>query len=360
MKETDKVFVIAEAGVNHNGSIEMAMELIDAAADSGADAVKFQTFKAEKVVSRYAPKADYQNLTTGSEGSQLDMVKKLELTEDEHLLLVEHCRKKGIEFMSTPFDLDSVDFLTSAARVKRLKIPSGEITNALILLKFARSGKPLILSTGMSTLDEVETALGVLAFGFIDSGEKPSLPAFKAAYSSKPGQALLKEKASLLHCTSEYPAPFEEVNLRAMDTLRDKFQLPVGYSDHTTGLAVSIAAVARGASIIEKHFTLKRSLPGPDHRSSLEPDELKQLVTSIRQVELALGTGIKIPTASEIKNMFVARKSLVALKEIKAGEKFTEENLGVKRPGTGVSPGLYWSYLGLLAEKDYKADEVIQ
>lgn len=356
----NKVFIIAEAGVNHNGSLDMALKLIDVAADAGADAVKFQTFKADKVVSRFAPKAEYQTRNTGAVDSQLEMVKKLELNEEQHIVLVEHCRKRGIEFMSTPFDLDSVDFLANIINVSRLKIPSGEITNGLILLKFAQTGKSLILSTGMSTLDEVELALGVLAFGFINSGEKPSMGAFTEAYSSNEGQSFLKDKVSLLHCTTEYPAPFDEVNLKAMDTLRDKFALPVGYSDHTMGIAVPIAAVARGAVIIEKHFTLERNLPGPDHKASLEPNELKQMVSSIRQIELALGSGVKQPTVSELKNMAVARKSLVAIKEIKTGELLTEANLGVKRPGTGLSPFEYWSLLGETAEKDYKADEVIE
>jgi len=353
-------FIIAEAGVNHNGSLDMALELIDAAAEAGANAVKFQTFKADKVVSRFASKAEYQTRNTGTTESQLEMVKKLELAEEQHMVLAEHCWKRGIEFMSTPFDLDSVDFLANVVNVSRLKIPSGEITNGLILLKIARTGKPIILSTGMSTLDEVETALGVLAFGFRNSQEKPSMEAFKEAYSSNEGQSFLKDKVSLLHCTTEYPAPFDEVNLKAMDTLRDKFALPVGYSDHTIGIAVPIAAVARGAVIIEKHFTLDRNLPGPDHKSSLEPNELKQMVNSIRQVELALGNGIKQPTTSELKNMAVARKSLVAIKEIKKGEMFTETNLGAKRPGTGLSPFEYWDLLGKKADKEYIVDEVIE
>ncbi|MDD4593210.1 MAG: N-acetylneuraminate synthase [Parabacteroides sp.] len=356
----NNTFIIAEAGVNHNGSLDMALKLIDVAADAGADAVKFQTFKADKVVSRFAPKAEYQTRNTGVVDSQLEMVKKLELNEEQHMVLVEHCRKRGIEFMSTPFDLDSVNFLANVIKVSRLKIPSGEITNGLILLKFAQTGKPLILSTGMSTLDEVELALGVLAFGFINSGEKPSRGAFKEAYSSNEGQAFLKEKVSLLHCTTEYPAPFDEVNLKAMDTLKEKFALSVGYSDHTMGIAVPIAAVARGALIIEKHFTLDRNLPGPDHKASLEPGELKQMVSSIRQIELALGNGVKQPTASEIKNMVVARKSLVATRDIKSGEMFTEANLDVKRPGTGRSPFEYWGLLGKTAKKEYKADEVIE
>lgn len=360
MNDNNKVFIIAEAGVNHNGSLDMAIKLIDVASDAEIDAVKFQTFKAEHVVGRSAPKAEYQARNTDSERSQLEMIKKLELNEDQHMVLVEHCHKRGIEFMSTPFDLGSVDLLANKINVSRLKIPSGEITNAPLLLKFAQTCKPLILSTGMSTLDEIETALGILAFGYIGSGEKPLIGACKEAYFSKEGQALLMEKVSLLHCTTEYPAPFNEVNLKAMDTLKDRFSLPVGYSDHTVGTAVPIAAVARGAVIIEKHFTLDRNLPGADHKASLEPYELRQMAASIRQIELALGTGIKSPTASEIKNMAVARKSLVALTEIKKGEKFTHENLGVKRPGNGISPVSYWDFLGKRAGKDYQPDEMIE
>ncbi len=360
MNDKNKVFIIAEAGVNHNGSLDMAIELINVAADAGVDAVKFQTFKAEQVVSRFAPKAEYQNRNTGGEESQLEMVKKLELTAEQHIVLVEHCQKRGIEFMSTPFDLDSVDFLVNVVNVARLKIPSGEITNALMLLKVAQTSKPLILSTGMSTIDEVETALGVLAFGFTRRNENPSIAAFREAYSSIEGQRVLREKVILLHCTTEYPAPFDEVNLRAMDTLKGKLSLPVGYSDHTEGIVVPIAAVARGAVIIEKHFTLDRNLPGPDHKASLELGELRQMVNSIRQVELALGSGIKSPTVSEMKNMAVARKSLVATKEIKWGEKFTEDNLGVKRPGTGSPPITYWDCLGKESKKNYQPDEVVE
>ncbi len=356
----NNVFIIAEAGVNHNGSLDMALKLIDVAAKADVDAVKFQTFKADKVVSRFASKAEYQTRNTGTAESQLEMVKKLELNVEQHMVLAEHCLEHGIEFMSTPFDLDSVDFLANVVNVSRLKIPSGEITNGLILLKFAQAGKPLILSTGMSTLDEVETALGVLAYGFINSKEKPSMEAFKEAYLSNKGQALLKEKVSLLHCTTEYPAPFDEVNLKAMDTLKEKFSLPVGYSDHTMGIAVPIAAVARGAVIIEKHFTLDRNLLGPDHKASLEPNELKQMVSLIRQIELTLGNGVKQPTASELKNKAVARKSLVATREIKQGELFTEDNIAAKRPGNGIPPIYYWDVLGKIALRDYSIDEMVE
>jgi len=352
-------YIIAEAGVNHNGSIEMAKELIDVAAEAGADAVKFQTFKAEKVISRYAPKAEYQKKTTDETESQLDMVKKLELDEDAHRSLVEHCRLKGIEFLSTPFDFDSIDLLANKLNIKRIKIPSGEITNGPYLLRVAKTAKSVILSTGMSTLGEIETALGVLAFGYLKKRARPTLRAFQGAYCSQKGQKILKRNVALLHCTTEYPAPFEEVNLRAMITMHKAFDLPVGLSDHTQGIAIPIAAVAVGATIIEKHFTLDRNLPGPDHKASLEPRELKEMVKCIRQVERALGNPCKIPTPSEWKNRMVARKSLVAIKPIKKGDVYTEENIEIKRPGTGISPMQYWEYLEKLAVRFFDCDELI-
>lgn len=355
----NKTYIIAEAGVNHNGSIEMAKELIDVAAKAGADAVKFQTFKAEKVVSRQAPKAEYQTKTTDSRESQLEMIRKLELSESDHKKLIEHCSMQGVQFLSTPFDLESVDLLARTLDLPRLKIPSGEITNAPLLLKAARSGKPIILSTGMSLLGEVEMALGVLAFGYTQPDETPSLDPFQQAYSSDIGQNALKEKVVLLHCTTEYPSPFSDVNLMAMDAMHYAFGLSVGYSDHTLGIAISIAAVARGAVVIEKHFTLDRKLPGPDHKASLEPEELKVMVESIRQVEQALGTSIKFPAQSELKNRSIARKSLVAVTDINKGDLFTEANLTTKRPGTGVSPIYYWNWLGRPADKNYKKDEAI-
>lgn len=353
-------FIIAEAGVNHNGSLEMAKELVRVAAEAGADAVKFQTFRAEKIISRHAKKADYQKKTTGEAESQLDMVKKLELDKAAHVELRAWCERYGIQFLSTPFDEDSVDLLVREIGVPRLKIPSGEITNGPLLLKAARTGLPIILSTGMASLGEVEQALGVLAFGYLEAAENPSLQAFQAVYHSEEGQRVLQEKVALLHCTTEYPCPFEEVNLRAMDTLAGAFGLPVGLSDHTEGIAVPIAAVARGATIIEKHFTLDKSLPGPDHKASLEPHELRAMVQAIRQAEAALGSRVKAPTESEWKNRSVVRKSLVAAKEIKEGEVFTASNLTCKRPGTGISPMHYWDVLGKKANKTFHADEVIR
>ncbi|CAA7621689.1 N-acetylneuraminate synthase [Magnetospirillum sp. UT-4] len=352
------VFVIAEAGVNHNGDLDRALALVDAAAAAGADAVKFQTFVPEEVISRFAPKAEYQKRTTGGDDSQLDMVRALRLSEDDHRALVRRCGEKGIAFLSTPFDLPSLDFLTGGLGLDLLKLPSGEITNWPLLLAAARSGRRIILSTGMSTLDEVEAALGVLAFGYAASAA-PGAEAFRAAYASAAGRAALAARVSLLHCTTEYPTPFADVNLRAMDTLARAFGLPVGLSDHTVGFAAAVAAVARGATIIEKHFTLDRALPGPDHAASLEPNELAAMVAMVRQVELALGSADKVPAPSEVKNIAIARKSLVARRPIGAGETFTEANLTAKRPGGGVSPTRTWEVLGTPAGRDYAEDEPI-
>lgn len=356
-----KTFIIAEAGVNHNGSLEMAKQLVEAAAEAGADAVKFQTFKAERLVTASTPKANYQVRTTGSEESQLEMIRALELSEQDHIALINCCREQGIEFLSTPFDLESVALLASTFDLRLLKIPSGEITNAPLLLACARSGKPVVLSTGMSTLGEVEDALGVLAFGYLNANGVPSSTvAFRSAYALSEGHMRLAEKVTLLHCTTEYPAPPEEINLRAMDTLAAAFGLPVGYSDHTEGIIVPVAAVARGAVIIEKHFTLDRALPGPDHKASLEPLELKEMVNAIRIVEKTLGSGRKYPTTSEWNNISVARKSLVASTSITAGDVFSAENIVAKRPGNGLSPRQYWELLGRKARKDFTVDEMIE
>lgn len=350
-----KTFIIAEAGVNHNGSIAMARQLIDVAAAAGGDAVKFQTFKAEKVISRSAPKARYQTQSTDAQETQLDMIQKLELDHAAHQQLSAYCREKHIEFMATPFDLESVELLVELG-VSRIKIASGEITNAPLLLKIALTGLPVIMSTGMSTLGEVEAALGVLAFGYLDLGQRPSLPGFREAFGMAEGQQKLKEKVTLLHCTTEYPAPLVEVNLRAMDTMAAAFGLPVGYSDHTPGIAVALAAAARRAVIIEKHFTLDKGLPGPDHQASLEPGELAAMIRGIREVERALGNPLKIPSPSELENREIARKSLVAAQEIRRGELFSEHNLTAKRPGTGISPMHYWEWLGKIAQTNIPPD----
>lgn len=356
---SEPVFIIAEAGVNHDGSLAQALRLVDIAADAGADAVKFQTFRAATLVSRAAPKADYQIKSTGTAESQHDMIQRLELDEAAHAALIRHCATRGIEFMSTPFDLESLELLAKRFDVARLKMPSGDITNGPLLLAAARTGKPIILSTGMSTLDEVETALGILAFGYIEAVQAPTLAACAQAFASPAGRKALERSVRLLHCTTEYPAPFEEVNLRAMGTLAEAFGLPVGYSDHTQGIAIPVAAVALGATAIEKHFTLDRNLPGPDHNASLEPDELVQMVRSIREVERALGSPQKRPAASEMKNLPIARKSLVAARAIRKGESFSAENLAVKRPGNGVSPMRYWEWLGKVADRDYAPDDKV-
>lgn len=353
------VFIIAEAGVNHNGSLETAKQLVDAAVEAGADAVKFQTFKAEKLVTQSAAKAAYQKTTTGSDESQFAMLQKLELKYEYHLHLRDYCSERGIQFLSTAFDFDSLDFLVDDVGVELLKIPSGEITNGPFLLAHARTGKNIILSTGMATLGEIELALGVLAFGYL-GWEEPSLATFLQAYANEQGQSLLKAKVNLLHCTSEYPTPMSSVNLRVMDVLQQVFALPVGYSDHTEGLVVSIAAAARGAGIIEKHFTLDRSQQGPDHLVSLEPDELKQMVAAIRAVELAMGRPCKTPQSVEMDNRLVVRKSLVAGKAIRNGECFSVENLAIKRPGTGHSPMEYWRLLGQVSHRSYLPDEIIE
>ena len=327
----DRVFIIAEAGVNHNGSLDSAIGLVDAAADAGADAVKFQTFSADRLVSKTAQKAEYQKAATGADESQYEMLKRLELSDVAHLAIAEHCRKRGIMFLSTAFDCDGVRYLDTLG-MPIFKIPSGEITNLPYLRTVSSCGKPMILSTGMSTMDEIRAAVSVL-------GESRDI--------------------TLLHCTTEYPCPFSSVNLTAMVTMRKEFGLPVGYSDHTLGIEVPIAAVAIGARVIEKHFTLDRNQEGPDHKASLEPGELAKMVMAIRNVESALGNGIKTPAEVELKNIAVARKSIVARVPIRKGELFTEDNLSVKRPGTGLSPMLWDKVLGTVASRDYAEDEEI-
>ena len=354
------VFVIAEAGVNHNGSLPLALELVDIAAGAGADAVKFQTFKAASLASPTAPKAAYQMETTQASESQLEMLKKLELSAEAHERIAERCASKGIEFLSTPFDVESAEFLVRRMKVRALKISSGDLTNAQLLLHCARYRIPLIVSTGMGTLDDVEKALGVVAFGMAETNKAPGAKVFEAAYASSAGRAALREKVTLLHCTTAYPAPVEDVNLRAMRTLGEAFGLDVGYSDHTAGTEIAIAACALGARIIEKHFTTDRALPGPDHLASLEPDELARMVAAIRAVTSALGTGVKAPAPSEKGNVAAARKYLVALVPIKKGEILSESNVGVLRTGEGVSAMQYWDCLGKAAGRSYSRGEPIQ
>lgn len=354
-----KTYIIAEAGVNHNGDINLAKKLVDIAVSAQADAVKFQTFKTENVISMDAPKAEYQIETTGGEESQFDMVKKLELSFAQFSELKLYCDDQNIEFLSTPFDIESADFLIDHLKIDTIKIPSGEITNAPLIYHIAQKSPKIILSTGMSTLSEIELALGVIAFGFLAQDEIPSIEAFRAAFISTEGQQLLKEKVTLLHCTTEYPAPIQDVNLLAMNTMSTAFGLRVGYSDHTEGIAIPIAAVALGADVIEKHITYDKLAEGPDHKASLSPEELNHMVRGIRQVELAKGSGVKIPSKSELKNLNIARKSIVALKKIKQGETLTADNITIKRPGNGISPFEYWNVLKKNAQKDYDNDQQI-
>jgi N,N'-diacetyllegionaminate synthase len=327
------VFIIAEAGVNHNGNIELAKKMVDTVVDIGADAIKFQTFHSNSIVINSAKKANYQQETTGKIESQLDMLKKLELNEDQYIDLYNYCKKKNILFLSTAFDFESIDFLESL-NIFIYKIPSGEINNLPHLIKIAKTGKSVILSTGMSTLGEVKIAVGILKQN--GAGE-----------------------ITVLHCNTEYPTPYEDVNLNAMLTMQKELGLKVGYSDHTPGIEVPIAAVAMGASVIEKHFTLDKNMEGPDHKASLEPPEFAAMVKAIRNIEKALGTGEKTPSPSEIKNMSVARKSIVARRAIKKGESFTENNITVKRPGNGISPMKWFGVLGTAATKDFMEDELI-
>lgn len=331
----EKVFIIAEAGVNHNGSIELAKKLIDVASESEADAVKFQTFKAEKLVSKHAQKADYQKETTDKNESQFEMIKKLELDSDTHKELMAYCKTKNIMFLSTPFDHDSIELLSDLG-LEIFKIPSGEITNLPYLRHIGKLDKKVILSTGMTDIGEIEDALDVL----IAAGTK-------------------KENITVLHANTEYPTPMEDVNLKAMVTIGNTFDIAFGYSDHTLGIEVDIAAVALGACCIEKHFTLDKTMEGPDHKASLEPDELKAMVKAIRNIELALGSCVKKPTNSEIPNMKIARKSIVAKMDIKKGELLSENNLAIKRPGNGINPMRWDEIVGSIATKEYKEDELI-
>ena len=329
------IIIIAEAGVNHNGSIPMAKEMIDVAADAGADLVKFQTFTAEKLVIKTAKKADYQKNSSDQTESQFQMIKKLELSRNDHEILLEHCNKNNIQFLSTPFDRQSINLLDEI-NIPFFKIPSGEITNLPYLRHIGGIGKPVVISTGMATISEVKNAMSIL----LDAGIK-------------------QNDITVLHCNSEYPSPMKDVNLKAMQTLENELGVKVGYSDHTLGIEVSVAAVAMGAKVIEKHFTLDRNLYGPDHGASLEPSELKEMISAIRNIESALGDGVKKPSQSEIKNLLIARKSIVSKRPIKKGELFSEENLTVKRPGNGISPMKWDEILGSVSIRDYLKDELI-
>lgn len=328
------VIIIAEAGVNHNGSFELAKKMVDAAKEAGVDYVKFQTFNPKKLVSKYAEKAEYQKETTGSDETQLQMLQKLTLTEDNFLSLHDYCREVGIGFISTPFDLDSIAFLETFD-MDFWKVPSGEVTNLPYLEAIARTKRKVVMSTGMCDMNEIQDAMEVL---------------------EKNGTT----EITLLHCNTQYPTPYEHVNLSAMSTFKDNLHKEVGYSDHTQGIEVPIAAVAMGATVIEKHFTLDKNMEGPDHKASLNPSELQQMVVAIRNIEQAIGNGLKEPSSSEMANKVVARKSIVASRSIKQGEVFSEENLTTKRPGTGISPMKWYEVIGKVASRDFSEDEIIE
>jgi N,N'-diacetyllegionaminate synthase len=336
LNSMNKTFIIAEAGVNHNGSVEIAKKLVDAAVSSGADAVKFQTFKAENLVCKDMQKAEYQKKNTAKNESQYEMIKALELDKNAHLEIIEHCNRNNIMFLSTPFDHESIDLLNTL-KMPIFKIPSGEITNYPYLKKIGGLKKQVILSTGMSTLEEVGSAIEILF-----------------------NEGVARKDLTILHATSEYPCPINEVNLSAMKTIGEKFNLKFGYSDHTEGIVVPISAVALGASIIEKHFTLNRYMDGPDHKASLEPHELTLMVDGIRKIEVAIGNGNKIPSPSEIKNINIARKFIVASKFIKSGEVFNNSNIIAKRSGKGISPMRWHEVIGQKAKKDFKEDQIIE
>jgi N,N'-diacetyllegionaminate synthase len=333
----NNTIIIAEAGVNHNGSLEIAKKLIEIAAEAGADFVKFQTFKANKLVTKFAQKAEYQSLNyKDGDDLQFNMLKKLELTESDHFVLIEHSKKNGIKFLSTGFDEESIDFLDNLG-MPFFKIPSGEINNLPYLRHIAKKRKPVILSTGLADIEEIKDALDILTIG-----------------------GLSLDQITVLHCTTEYPAPFNEVNLSAMNQIEKMFKVNIGYSDHTEGIEVSLAAVAMGAKVIEKHFTIDKKMEGPDHKASLDPSELFALVKGIRNIEISIGDGIKMPTSSELKNKSIARKSIVAKKIIKKGDTITEDIITVKRPGTGLSPMLWDKIINTVSTRDYNPDDQIE
>jgi N-acetylneuraminate synthase len=357
---TPHVTVIAEAGVNHNGRLDLALALVDAAAASRADVVKFQTFSAERVVSDSAGMAEYQKRNVGRSEPQLDMLKRLEIGPREHEILLERCRQRGIAFLSSPFDMESLHLLIERLQCATIKIPSGEITNGPLLFEIGRAGRRAILSTGMAEPVEIATALDVLAWGYLGRAAPDRIEAVKGVRTLPAASGLLEDRVVLLQCTTEYPASFDTINLRAMGTLRAMFGLPVGLSDHSEGIAVPIAAAALGAVVIEKHLTLDRSLAGPDHKASIEPDELGRMIAGIRAVEQALGSDEKAPQLTELANRAIARKSLVAARAIQLGAPIQPEDLTALRPGTGVSPMEYWSIVGRISDRSYRAGELIE
>lgn len=373
----NKIYIIAEAGVNHNGSLEMARQLIDIASDAGADAVKFQTFTANNLLKKGTKKAPYQQVTTGDATDQYQMIKELELSPEAHFMLAEYAKSKNIDFLSTPFDQPSAKFLADNFSMTYMKVPSCDLTNAPLLYDIAKANKHIILSTGMSKMSEIEDALSIIGFALENTGEKPSQAAFKRSYNRIETQKILANCVTLMHCVSNYPAPRDAINLRSIKTMADTYKIPVGYSDHSLGIDVALMAVAVGAVMIEKHFTIDKNLEGPDHPASLDAKELKEMVTGIRKIEalraegkslaqyiddvadaeIVLGNGIKQPHACELQNIVPMRKSLVANAEIKKGEIIRSEDVIPKRPATGIAPIGYWEIIGSTAEKHYTKDE---
>jgi len=356
-----KTYIIAEIGVNHNGSFDTAKKLIEKAANAHADAVKFQIFDPELLVHKSTPQANYQSKNTGVVESQLEMLKKLTLTEKEHIELKRYSTHLNLDYLASPFDHTSLDFLIIILEAKRIKIASGELTNAPMLLKAAQNRLKIILSTGMATMDEIRTALSVCAYGYLNSGTSNiKCNDFETAYQSEEGQYALEKNVVLLQCTTAYPCPMDSVNLNTMDSFASRFRIPIGFSDHTMGINIALAAVAKNAVLIEKHFTLDRSQAGPDHAASLEPHELNKLVEGIREIELALGNGIKLPSLIEQNNKTVIRKHIVATKNIEKGERFSDDNIACKRVEKGLDPIKYWDLLNVTASHQYLAGEAIE
>ncbi|MDV7339790.1 N-acetylneuraminate synthase [Terasakiella sp. A23] len=354
------VSVIAEVGVNHNGKIDTALRLVEAAKEAGADIVKFQIFSADGIVLKNVRQADYQVQNIGQKSDQYSMLKSLELSKDDYFKIIDYCQQLEINFLFTPFDEESLDTVLNDFNQRIIKIGSGDLTNAPMLLKIAQHARKVILSSGMASMAEIKMALSILGFGYLQNSISPGTAAFETAFTQKETQKLLQENVTLLHCTTQYPSPLDSINLRAMKTLKNQFNLKIGFSDHSEGILAAIAAVSLGATVVEKHLTLDRTMEGPDHIASTEPHQFKDMIRSIRDVETALGSDVKAPTQEELKNAQIARKNLVAKKTIKKGDLFTRDNLCVKRSGTGINALTFFDQIGKTADQDYAIDDVIQ